>query len=542
MLRRKARYKFAITTVPLRGTPISINMTRYIPLLIFSLFSFLCSCTSDIDQTGTEKQRVTLTLSLGCRDMVTADFLQPQADDTPAAVAEVRGNTTKGDNTTPNGTGTDLIRDAYVVMCKNGTVEHIYHVKNDDNTDFERHQVASISTETGEYTFYSFANLQFNESVEGGQVKSLEIHGVEVKEGQAPLLYVKFTVGEGLPNFRFNNKDYGNVDNMVVSCEYNHFKLDTSNGRRGVPMSNKETHTIDNNMTLVLSLYRLLAKMQMTFNNKTAQPIRILKITTGDITKNTGQTLTRPSCTYLFPPLDGNGLVTTDFKRITSHEVDSLAHYDESANPDKSQVIAANGTHIFPDFYINDSEATNAMKSFPLTILMQRQNTAGVWVNDERKALIQLPRIPRNTLAYVKINLTDYVLKLKAFTYAPIGGYPPFVVQQNDDFYVTFTRPGDFELRPSLYKYVDSAHPENWIDLNDKSQVADAHIDVADPNGILGVKPTLDPVTGEIIGSIAKAADGTAKKGTATIRLTINIVNAANVIQPYTRTIYVVVE
>ena len=513
-------------------------MTRYIPLLIFSLFSFLCSCTSDIDQTGTEKQRVTLTLSLGCRDMVTADFLQPQADDTPAAVAEVRDNVAKGG--TGTGTGTDLIRDAYVVMCKNGTVEHIYHVKNEDNTDFERHQVASISTETGEYTFYSFANLQFNESVEGGQVKSLEIHGVEVMPGTA-LLYVKFTVGEGLPNFRFNNKDYGKVDSMVVSCEYNGFDLVNSNKGRGIPMSNKETHTIDNNMTLVLSLYRLLAKMQMTFNNKTDQPIRILKITTGDITKNTGETLTRPSCTYLFPPLDNNGLVTTNFERITSHDTCSYVHYPKPDKPDESQEIEANDTYTFPDFYINDSEATNAMKSFPLTILMQRKNAAGQWVNDERKALIQLPRIPRNTVAYVKINLTDYVLKLKAFTYAPIGGYPPFVVQQNDDFYVTFTRPGDFELRPSLYKYVDSANPEKWIDLNDKKQVADAHIDVADPNGILEVKPTLDPVTGEIIGSI-KAADGTAKKGTATIRLTINIVNAKNVIQPYTRTIYVVVK
>ena len=512
-------------------------MTRYIPLLIFSLFSFLCSCTSDIDQTGTEKQRVTLTLSLGCRDMVTADFLQPQADDTPAAVAEVRGNTTKGDNTTKSGSGTDLIRNAYVVMCKDRKVEHIYHVINEDGNDFERHQVASISTETGEYTFYSFANLLFNEHVEGGEVKSLEIHGVEVMPGTA-LLYVKFTVGEGLPNFRFNNKDYGKVDSMVVSCEYNGFDLVTSNKGRGIPMSNKETHTIDNNMTLVLSLYRLLAKMQMTFNNKTDKPIRILKITTGDITKNTGETLTRPSCTYLFPPMDNNGLVTTDFNRIASHDTCSYVHYNKSA--DECKQIAANGTHKFPDFYINDSEATNAMKSFPLTILMQRQNAEGQWVKDERKALIQLPRIPRNTVAYVKINLTDYVLKLKAFTYAPIGGYPPFVVTQNDDFYVTFTRPGDFELRPSLYKYVDSANPEKWIDLSDKKQVADAHIDVADPNGILGVKPTLDPVTGEIIGSIAKAADGTAKKGTATIRLTINIVNAANVIQPYTRTIYVV--
>ena len=513
-------------------------MTRYIPLLIFSLFSFLCSCTSDIDQTGTEKQRVTLTLSLGCRDMVTADFLQPQADDTPAAVAEVRGNTTKGGNTTKSSTYTDLIRNAYVVMCKNGTVEHIYHVNNVGEPDFERHQVASISTETGEYTFYSFANLLFNENVKGGEVKSLEIHGVNKMYTNEPMLSVTFRVGETLPKFQFNGKEYGNVDSMVVSCEYNGFDLVTSNSGRGIPMSNKETHTIDNNMTLVLSLYRLLAKMQMTFNNKTAQPIRILKITTGDITKNTGMVITRPSCTYLFPPMDNNGLVTTDFNRITSHDTCSYVHYDKSA--DECQVIAANGTHIFPDFYINDSEATNAMKSFPLTILMQRQNAAGQWVNDERKALIQLPRIPRNTVAYVKINLTDYVLKLKAFTYAPIGGYPPFVVTQNDDFYVTFTRPGDFELRPSLYKYVDSANPEKWIDLSDKKQVADAHIDVADPNGILEVKPTLDPVTGEIIGSIAKEAGGTAKKGTATIRLTINIVIAAGVIQPYTRTIYVV--
>lgn len=224
-------------------------MTRYIPLLIFSLFSFLCSCTSDIDQTGTEKQRVTLTLSLGCRDMVTADFLQPQADDKPSAVAEVRGNTTKGDNTTQSGTGTDLIRNAYVVMCKDRKVEHIYHVINEGGNDFERHQVASISTETGEYTFYSFANLQFTPTVEGGEVKSLVIHGVEVMEGQAPLLSVTFRVGEGLPNFRFNNKDYGNVDNMVVSCEYNGFDLVKSNKGRGIPMSNKETHTIDNNMT-----------------------------------------------------------------------------------------------------------------------------------------------------------------------------------------------------------------------------------------------------------------------------------------------------
>ena len=513
-------------------------MTRYIPLFIFCLFSFLCSCTSDIDQTGTEKQRVTLTLSLGCRDMVTADFLQPQADDTPAAVAEVRGNTTKGDNTTKSGSGTDLIRDAYVVMCKDGKVEHIYHVKNEDNTDFERHQVASISTETGEYTFYSFANLLFATNEEGGQVKSLEIHGVNKMLDGNPMLSVTFKVGEPLPKFQFNGNEYGNVDNMVVSCEYNGFDLVTSNSGRGIPMSNKETHTIDNNMTLVLSLYRLLAKMQMTFNNKTDKPIRILKITTGSITKNTGHVLTRPSCTYLFPQMDGNGLVTTNFVGITSHDTCSYVHYNKSA--DECKQIEANDTYIFPDFYINDSEATNVMKSFPLTILMQRQNAAGQWVKDERKALIQLPRIPRNTVAYVKINLTDYVLKLKAFTYAPIGGYPPFVVKQNDDFYVTFTRPGDFELRPSLYKYVDSAHPEKWIDLSDKKQVADAHIDVADPNGILGVKPTLDPVTGEIIGRIAKAADGTAKKGTATIRLTINIVNAANVIQPYTRTIYVV--
>lgn len=513
-------------------------MTRYIPLFIFSLFSFLCSCTSDIDQTGTEKQRVTLTLSLGCRDMVTADFLQPQADDTPAAVAEVRGNTTKGDNTTKGSTYTDLIRDAYVVMCKGETVEHIYHVNSDDEPDFERHQVASISTETGKYTFYSFANLKFNESVVGGEVKSLEIHGVNEMYNNKPMLSVTFRAGERLPKFQFNGTEYDKVDNMVVSCEYNGFDLVTSNSGRGVPMSNKETHTIDNNMTLVLSLYRLLAKMQMTFNNKTAQPIRILKITTGSITKNTGHVLTRPSCTYLFPPMDNNGLVTTDFNRITSHDTCSYVHYNKSA--DECQEIEADDTYTFPDFYINDSEATNAMKSFPLTILMQRKNAEGNWVDDERKALIQLPRIPRNSVAYVKINLTDYVLKLKAFTYAPIGGYPPFVVTQNDDFYVTFTRPGDFELRPSLYKYVDSANPENWIDLSDKKQVADAHIDVADPNGILEVKPTLDPVTGEIIGRIAKADDGTAKAGTATIRLTINIVNAANVIQPYTRTIYVV--
>ena len=156
------------------------------------------------------------------------------------------------------------------------------------------------------------------------------------------------------------------------------------------------------------------------------------------------------------------------------------------------------------------------------------------WVPDIRHALIQLTSIPRNNVAIVNINLTDFVLKLEASAYAPIGGYPAYVVEQNDDFYAYFSGSGDFELRPTLYEYADRKHPESYINLNDKSRVKDYSLTVLDPQGIFSSQPAFDTTTGEIIGTLAEG-----QKGTATVRLNLQLVTGS-VTQNYTRTIYIV--
>ena len=137
-------------------------------------------------------------------------------------------------------------------------------------------------------------------------------------------------------------------------------------------------------------------------------------------------------------------------------------------------------------------------------------------------------------MAIVNVNLTDFVLKLEASAYAPIGGYPAYVVEQNDDFYAYFSGSGDFELRPTLYEYADRKHPERYINLNDKNRVKDYSLTVLDPQGIFSSQPAFDTTTGEIIGTLAEG-----QKGTATVRLNLQLVTGS-VTQNYTRTIYIV--
>lgn len=272
----------------------------------------------------------------------------------------------------------------------------------------------------------------------------------------------------------------------------------------------------------------MLAKMQFAFNNRSASAFRIRGLKVGSITKDNTQI-------YLLPPKNQNNLIKTNFTGL-QHDT---THVDVfTATTDKPPVVIhpneSNNTS-FNNLYINESEANTNGLSFPLTITMDRSTDNGTtWKNDTRHALIQLTSIPRNNVAIVNINLTDFVLKLEASAYAPIGGYPTYVVEQNDDFYAYFSGSGDFELRPTLYEYVDRGHPERYINLNDKSRVTNYSLTVLDPQGIFSSQPAFDTTTGEILGTLAEG-----RTGTATVRLNLQLVTGS-VTQNYTRTIYIV--
>lgn len=458
-----------------------------IPLLLFS------ACSNEIGD-DIKRGRSTVRIELQQND--------------PTAVAQNKTRASFNGNYHDAG---DDIHNAYVVMYNIAMqkVEHIINVPTDaGETEYKSKQVTTITTENGKYLFYNFANRDFvttpaTPNATTHEVKSLSLDGLT------------FTVGSPLPE---------GLDTKVITCDYNNYKIPIT----GIPMSDKNEFTIDKDQTITLILYRMLAKMQFAFNNRSASAFRIRGLKVGSITKDNTQI-------YLLPPKNQNNLIKTNFTGL-QHDTTNVDVF--TATTDKPPVIINSGESdntSFNNLYINESEASTNGQSFPLTITMDRSTDKGqTWEEDIRHALIQLTSIPRNNVAIVNVNLTDFVLKLEASAYAPIGGYPAYVVKQNDDFYAYFSGSGDFELRPTLYEYADRKHPESYINLNDKSRVKDYSLTVLDPQGIFSSQPAFDTTTGEIIGTLAEG-----NKGTATVRLNLQLVTGS-VTQNYTRTIYIV--
>lgn len=461
-----------------------------IPLLLFS------ACSNEIGD-DIKRGRSTVRIELQQND--------------PTAVGQNKTRASFGGSYHDAG---DDIHNAYVVMynIKAGKVERIINVPTDvGETEYKSKQVTTITTENGDYLFYNFANREFSTTPATPNADTHEVTSLSLND-----LGLTFTVGSPLPE---------GLDTKVTTCNYNNYKIPT----KGIPMSDKNLFAIDKDQTITLTLYRMLAKMQFAFNNRSKSTIfRIRGLKVGSITDNNTQI-------YLLPPKDGNNLVKTDFTGL-QHATTDVDVF--TATTDKPPVIINSGESdntSFNNLYINESEANTDGQSFPLTITMDRSTDGGAnWEPDSRHALIQLTSIPRNNVAIVNVNLTDFVLKLEASAYAPIGGYPAYVVEQNDDFYAYFSGSGDFELRPTLYEYVNRDHPERYINLNDKSRVKDYSLTVLDPQGIFSSQPAFDTTTGEILGTLAEG-----RTGTATVRLNLQLVTGS-VTQNYTRTIYIV--
>lgn len=461
-----------------------------IPLLLFS------ACSNEI---GDEIKRGRSTVRIELQ----------QTD--PTAVTQNKTRASFGGSYHDAG---DDIHNAYVVMYNTATqkVKHIINVPTDaGETEYKSKQVTTITTENGDYLFYNFANREFSTTPATPNADTHEVTSLSLND-----LGLTFTVGSPLPE---------GLDTKVTTCNYNNYIIPT----KGIPMSDKNLFAIDKDQTITLTLYRMLAKMQFAFNNRSESSIfRIRGLKVGSITGNNTQI-------KLLPPKDGNNLVKTDFTGL-QHATTDVDVF--TATTDKPPVIINSGESdntSFNNLYINESEASTNGQSFPLTITMDRSTDNGqTWEEDSRHALIQLTSIPRNNVAIVNVNLTDFVLKLEASAYAPIGGYPAYVVEQNDDFYAYFSGSGDFELRPTLYEYVDRGQPERYINLNDKSRVTNYSLTVLDPQGIFSSQPAFDTTTGEILGTLAED-----NKGTATVRLNLQLVTGS-VTQNYTRTIYIV--
>ncbi len=413
-----------------------------------------------------------------------------------------------------NATG-DLIRNAYVVMTNqtSNEVEHIFNVT--DNDEFERKQVTTIDANmNATYSFVNLANLNDFSNIStdaDGNITSLTTNGIT------------FTVGSALPT---------TLEESTYTAAFNNYTMPTT----GLPMTNNETFFVDKDQTITLTLFRMMGKVQLTFNNQTDKQLRLRKVVWGDLTTNNSSQL-------YFLPKKEEGIIQCKFDNL-AHDTTSVTLFDCGTDDAQAQTIDAGNSYTLGStaapLYVNESKPYGTHQGFPLTLVMERLNEEGTWEKDNREAVVQLDEIKRNYVALVNVNLTNYVLKLSANSYPPIGGYPAHVMEENGEFYVTFTGGGDFEITPKLYKYVNRNNPELWISLNDTKQVESYSMQVTGATGIFSKQPQFDTTTGEILGTITPGSTGT-----ATIKLTVNILTGTSAsgtvtTQTYTRTIYVI--
>lgn len=399
-----------------------------------------------------------------------------------------------------NATDEEMMRYALVIMAKGNTVERIIpvNVQNNNTQWYERHSVGIIAMENGDYTFYSFANIPYTNGTSPEGKDMATINGLT------------FTVGSTLPE---------DLETSTWTADFNNYTL----AGHPIPMTNKEEYPVNSNRSITLHLFRMLSKVNFEFTNKTGKEITVNKIELGEVTPN-GTSI------YFLPPKDGENIVNrfpTDFANS------SLTVNDETTPIALPEQDTPDATAISKIAYLNESMSRHLTKQMPLTLSVKRGDIDST---ETKYALMSLSGIPRNSYVVVPISITDYMLELKAFFHAPIGGYPPYTIEnKKNDFYCTFSCGGDFILRPFIYKYEDHMNTEKWFELTDATRVDSHTLTVSDPDKIFSTPPYFSS-GGEIFGTL------NGEHGTASVRLTVYLkTDTPDVLQEYNRTLYIIV-
>lgn len=413
----------------------------------------------------------------------------------------------------------ELMKSWLVIMAKEvddgsgSTVLQIEAVveNNSINPEVDEDNVLTFTGDAGKRTFFSFANLSRAEILQ--RFQSAGYTGTD------------FAVGDVLPALSALNKITYPVSNTGLEPA----KTATQTGF-SIPMTGVQTDVmVDNNSTETVYVYRMLSRLRFHFTNKCGRDVTIKKITMGDITYD--NKADAPSEIYFFPQRTETGEIQASFP--AHHVGGNYVFYDQTGEGASPLGLAKDTSHDF-EYYISPSVSlTHETGHFPIWV--EIEGITGM--NPTRYAVTSLDNIRRNAIVTLPITLTGYDMELRAYHYAPIGGYPEVSITKKNDteFYCTFTGSGDFAMRPFIYKYEDYNNPEKWFDINDERFVKSRTLTVDDPKGIFAVDPHFNGGT-EIFGTL----NGT--KGSAIVKLTAELIISEGVTQTYTRVFYVIHE
>ena len=282
----------------------------------------------------------------------------------------------------------------------------------------------NLELAAGTYTAYSFANIP---------VSSL------------PAAINKEVGAE------FSSADVTALANATYTVNGNGF---TPSSNQGIPMSNKQTLNITASDTEKdLIVIRMLAKMEVSFENKTGADATVQSFTISDITTNAANNL------KLLPSL------TSGANTMDAVHGDIQPNLNTSATASDYTVVVnktiANNAKETVTFYINESATpSNADGLFYLTVKMNNTDYRYALINQIGKTSADNDAwhyIARNDYRILPIVLDEYKLELIPYDFPPIGVYPVSVREIESDLYeMTFHDYGHFHLVPKVTKTSNS--------------------------------------------------------------------------------------
>ena len=309
----------------------------------------------------------------------------------------------------------EMMKSWFVVVVQNGKIEKIITSDLKSGvTEVEKDQVF-VKLNTGETTFYSFANI-----------KPEEIG-----------LNASTSVGQQLPT-DFDEQTY----QMDGNCQLFH-QLMTPDFQNGYPMSNKQTvDVVDNQQVINLEVIRMVAKVQLSITNATDHDIVLKSITLSDVTQNGNQNI------KLLPNVDS----ANKLKGVNL--VDGVAKGTITLTAaENNGITIGEGATQTACFYMNESlvdkgeDGGNRYFILSLTTVDEATGTT----SNNRYAMLSWNEIRRNDYLKIPIKLEDYQIKWKVEAFSPIGVLPK-VTDDGVNLSLVFGYYGEFHIKPEVIK------------------------------------------------------------------------------------------
>lgn len=309
----------------------------------------------------------------------------------------------------------EMMKSWFVVVVQNGNIEKIITSDLKSGvTEVEKDQVF-VKLNTGETTFYSFANI-----------KPEEI-GLDAST----------SVGQSLPA-DFDEKTY----QMDGNCQLFH-QLMTPDFQNGYPMSNKQmVNIIDNQQVINLEVIRMVAKVQLSITNATDHDIVLKSITLSDVTLNGNRNI------KLLPNVDSaNKLKGVNLADGVAKGTITLTTAENNG------ITIGEGATQTACFYMNESlvdkGADGGNRYFILSLTTVDAATGAT--SNHRYAMLSWNEIQRNDYLKIPIKLEDYQIRWKVEAFSPIGVLPK-VKDDGENLSLDFGYYGEFHIKPEVIK------------------------------------------------------------------------------------------